>query len=148
MDRREMLGVLGAGAAGIAAVGGQAAVAEQASRAGHATHEHDDHIKVLGHCIKICNEAAHHCLEELSKGGQYAMQHAKSHEAALDCQAFCVLSATLMARSSKMAKYAHRACADACRDCASACEGQRDEIMQECIKACRECEAMCRKMSA
>jgi hypothetical protein len=143
-----MLGILSAGAAGIVAVGGGAAAADQASHAGHASHEHDGHIKILGHCIKVCNEAAHHCLQELSKGGSHAMEHVKSHEAAMDCQAFCVLTATLMARCSEMGKYAHRACADACRDCASACEGQRAEIMQECVKACRECEAMCRKMSA
>ena len=57
------------------------------------------------------------------------------------------LTATLMARSSPYAKYAHRACADACRDCAAACEGQQDEIMKECVKACRDCEKVCRQMA-
>ena len=63
----------------------------------------------------------------------------------MDCQAFCVLTATLVARSSPMARYAHQACADACRDCAAACEGHQDEIMKECVTACRECEKVCRQ---
>ena len=113
-------------------------------RADH-EHEHDGHIKVIGDCAKICNEASHHCLDQLRKGGPHAEHHAKAHEAAMDCQAFCVLTATLTARSSPMASYAHKACADACRDCAAACEGHTDEIMKECIKACRECEKVCRR---
>jgi hypothetical protein len=141
MDRRELLGVLGAGAAGLVALGGGGARADQEG------HEHDEHIRTIGHCAKVCNQAAHHCLGELKKGGPHADHHAKSHEAAMDCQAFCALTATLMARSSPYAKYAHRACADACRDCAAACEGQEDEIMKECVKACRECEKVCRHMA-
>jgi len=140
MDRRELLGVLGAGAAGFAVLGGGQA------RADHEGH-HDEHIKTLGECAKVCNQSAHHCLDQLKKGGPHAEHHAKAHEAAMDCQAFCVLTATLMARSSPMARYAHSACADACRDCAAACEGHQDDIMKECVKSCRECEKMCRQMA-
>jgi hypothetical protein len=46
-----------------------------------------------------------------------------------------------------MAKYAHAACADACRDCAMACEGHQDEIMKACVIACRNCEKVCRQMA-
>jgi hypothetical protein len=56
------------------------------------------------------------------------------------------LTATLMARSSPYAKYAHQAYADACRDCATTCEGQQAEIMKECVAACRECEKVCLQM--
>jgi hypothetical protein len=139
MERRELLGVLGAGAAGLIAVGGGTA------RADH-EHAHDGHIKVIGDCAKICNQAAHHCLDQLRKGGPHAEHHARAHEAAMDCQAFCVLTATLTARSSPMAGYAHKACADSCRDCAAACEGHKDDVMTECVKACRECEKVCRQM--
>lgn len=144
MDRRELLGVLGAGALGITAVAASPARADDDK---HDHHKHDEHIHVLGHCAKVCNEAAHHCLDALKHGGDNAEKHARSHEAAMDCQAFCVLTATLAARQSPMARYAHQACADACRDCAQACEGQNDPIMLECVKACRECESMCRSMS-
>ena len=139
MDRRNMLGVLAAGATGLVAMSGSEA---------HAAHEHDGHLKILGECAKLCNEAAHHCLEQLKKGsGAHAEHHAKSHEAAMDCQSFCTLTAALMARMSPMAAYAHRACAEACKDCAAACEGHQDEIMKECVKACQDCEKMCRQMS-
>jgi hypothetical protein len=140
MDRRKMLGVLSAGAAGLVALGGGSA------RADH-EHERDEHIKTIGECAKACNEAAHHCLGEVKKGGPHAEHHAKAHEAAIDCQAFCTLTAALTARSSPMAKYAHAACADACRDCAAACEGHQDDIMKECVKACRACETVCRHMA-
>jgi len=117
-----------------------------AARADHEGHEHDEHIRTLDNCAKVCNESAHHCLEQAKKGGPHAEHHAKSHEAAMDCQAFCTLTAALMARSSPMAAYAHPACADACRDCAAACEGHTEDIMKECVKACRDCEKMCRQM--
>ena len=58
----------------------------------------------------------------------------------MDCQAFCVLTVTLMARSSPLAAYAHQACAEACRCCAEECEKGQDEIMKECAKKCRDCE--------
>ena len=140
MDRRELLSALAAGAAGLVALSGGTARADQQQ-------EHGEHVKTIGECALVCNQAAHHCLSELKKGGPHAELHAKSHEAAMDCQEFCALTATLMARSSPYSKYAHRACADACRDCAAACEGQQDEIMKECVNACRECEKVCRQMA-
>jgi hypothetical protein len=141
MDRRELLGILGVGATGLLAVGGTARADNEHG------HEHDEHIKTIGECVHACNRAAHHCLGELKKGGPHAEHHARSHEATMDCQAFCALTATLMSRSSPYAKYAHRGCADACRDCAAACEGQDDEVMKECVKACQACEKVCREMS-
>ena len=139
MDRRELLAVLGAGAAGLVALrGGQA----------HAGIEgpHADHIKTLGECAKICDEAAQHCLDELRKGGKHAEAHAKAHEAVMDCQAFCVLTATLMARKSPMAKYAHQGAVAACRKCAVACEACHDGIMKECAILCRVCEKICHQI--
>ncbi len=140
MDRRELLGILGAGTAGLVAWGGAAGADDK-------VHQHDDHIKTIGECAKVCNQAAHHCLTEMSKGSSHAGLHAKAHEATMDCQEFCRVTAALMARTSPMAKYAHRACADACRDCAAACGGHQDEIMTACVQACRECEKVCRQMA-
>jgi hypothetical protein len=140
MDRRELLGMMGVGAAGLLATAAKAPAA--------AVHEHDDHLKTLGECAKLCNEAAHHCLGELKKESSgHREHHARAHELTMDCQAFCVLTATLMARSSPLAQYAHQACAEACRCCAEECEKGHDEIMKECAKKCRDCEQMCRSMS-
>jgi hypothetical protein len=140
MDRREMLGLVGAGTAGLMFAGGREA------RADHEHHHHDEHIRTLGECAKLCNEAAHHCLGELSKGSSKAEMHAKSHEMTMDCQAFCTLSAALMARSSTLAVHASRACAEACKCCAEACAMHDDEIMKACAEKCRECEKLCRAM--
>jgi hypothetical protein len=141
MDRRELLGLLGTGAAGLVAL-----------RGGEARADHEgpryDHIKRLGECAKICDDVAHFCLDELRKGGKHADDHAKAHEAAMDCQAFCALAATLMARRSPRAKYAIQGAAASCGDCATACEVCRDNLMRECIRICRECEEMCRRMAA
>src|SRR4051812_6589518 len=138
MDGRELLGVLGAG--------GLVALRASQARADH-TGPHDDPIKPLGECAKACDEAARHCLDELRKGGQHAERHAKANAAAMDCQAFCVLTATLMARRSPLVKYAHAGAAAACSSCATACAGLPDRIMETCAKLCRECEKMCRRMT-
>jgi hypothetical protein len=140
MDRRELLGVLSAGAAGLVALSGGQARADQEG-------PHDDPIKALGECAKICDEAARHCLDELRMGGTRAEKHTKAHEAAMDCRAFCALAATLMARKSPMAKYAHMGAVAACRECAEACEGCYDEIMKECAQTCRMTEKLCRRMA-
>ncbi len=95
MDRRELLGVLGAGTAGLIACGGVSAAVT-----GNAQQQHDEHIKTIDECAKVCNQASHHCLEEMSKGGSHNELHAKSHAATIDCQEFCRVTAALMARSS------------------------------------------------
>jgi hypothetical protein len=146
MDRREVLGWMGKGAAGLFVAGGAAAQAQEHDQ--HAGHKRDEHMKIMGECIRACNEAAHHCLEQLKQGsGEHREHHAQAHELAMDCQAFCVLAATLMARSSPLASYAHQACAEACRCCADECEKGHGEIMKDCATRCRECEQMCRGMS-
>jgi len=131
---------MGVGAVGLLATGTREAAA--------AVHEHDEHLRTLGECAKVCNEAAHHCLGELKKeSSEHREHHARAHELTMDCQAFCVLTATLMARSSPLSQYAHQACAEACRCCAEECEKGHDEIMKECAKKCRDCEQMCKSMS-
>jgi len=139
MDRRELLGVLSA--SGLVAVRDGRARADQGG-------PHDDPIKTLGECAKACDEAARHCLDEFPKGGRHAERHARAHEAAMDCQAFCALTATLMARRSPLVKYAHSGAAAACRICAMACAGHADDIMKKCVQLCRECEDICRRLTA
>ena len=140
-----MIGSLGIGAATLTA---RAAVAQQ-EKAAHDPHAHDEHLAVLARCAKVCNETAHHCLMELAKGGEDAKAHATVHGLTMDCQAFCVLAGTLMARSSPLAGPAHVACAEACARCAEACEKHQDTdaIVKECAEACRACEKACREMA-
>jgi hypothetical protein len=141
MDRRQMLGLMGAGAAGMLATGGGAA---------HADHEkgkHDEHIAMLGKCAKHCAEAASHCLHTLCKGEGDREAHAKSLEMAAGCKEFCTLTAGLLACNNPLKQYAFEGCAHACRDCATACEkAGGGSVMEECAKICRECAECCEKM--
>ncbi len=147
MHRRELLGWMGTGAAGLFVAGRNEAQAQEHDHE-HANHKLDEHLKILGECIRACNEASHHCLEHLKTGtGEHREHHAKAHELALDCQEFCVLTATLMARSSPLARFAHQACAEACGCCAEECEKGHGDIMKECATRCRECEQACRTMA-
>jgi len=147
MDRRELLAWVGLGATGLFAAGtGESRGADDQEH--EHDHAHDEHLKTLGECVKACNEAAHHCLEHLKKDStDNRAHHAKAHELTMDCQAFCVLAATLMARSSPLSQYAHQACAEACRCCAEECEKGQGEVMKDCVSKCRACEQMCRRMA-
>jgi hypothetical protein len=147
-----MIGSLGAGAATLAA---GAAVAQQEgagkgqAKPAHDAHAHDEHLATMARCARLCNETAHHCLEALANGGGDAKAHAAVHALTMDCQAFCVLAATLMARHSPLQGPAHAACAEACARCAEACEKHADAgaVVKECAAACRACEKLCREMA-
>lgn len=138
MDRRNMLGVLGAGAASLVALGGT----------GHAQqHEHRGHSEILDDCRNHCGRAADHCLEELRKGTEQREAYARAHELTRDCQQLCSLSADLTSRGSPVAHHAHAACAEVCRACAESCEKiAGDKILQDCARACRTAEEHCRNM--
>ncbi|QEH37724.1 hypothetical protein OJF2_63150 [Aquisphaera giovannonii] len=147
MDRRQLLGLAAAGSTALLATGGGAARADD-DKGEHKGHHHDEHLRILGECVRACNEASHHCLEELKKSqSEHREHHAMAHELAMDCQDFCVLAAKLMARHSPLAAYSHQACAEACRCCAEECEKGTDEVMKTCAEKCRDCEKVCREMS-
>jgi len=137
MERREMLGLLGAGA-GLAALGRNEARAEDQEKDGQS---------IMDECARVCNQTATHCLHKAhqSDSGGAQEHHLKAHQATMDCQAFCHLTSALMARHSPMAAYAHEACANACRDCAEACDKGQDDVMKQCAEICRRCEQHCRQ---
>jgi len=140
-----MLGVLGAGAVGLAAV--SRVVADEPKGHHHHDKMHEDCMKACGECAKACSETAEHCLGMLSEGTGDRKMHAKVHALTMDCQEFCVLSATLIARGSSLMQYACDACAEACRVCAEACDKHpAEEIVKTCAEKCRACETSCRAM--
>lgn len=131
MDRRDVLGVLGAGAAGLVSLGGTARAQQ---------HEHAGHSKALDECRDLCGRAADHCLDRLRKGGQNAANAelgARAHELTMDCQQFCSLATDLTSRGSPVAHHAHAACE----------KMAGDKLMQDCARACREAEKLCRQMA-
>jgi hypothetical protein len=66
MDRRELLGVLGAGAMGLTALSRVEAREDEAHAGHHHDEAHADCMKACADCAKACNETASHCLEQLS----------------------------------------------------------------------------------
>ena len=151
MERRELLGFMGAGAAGLLATGAGSAMA-QAQAAGRYRSQLDKmHVECLDNCTAcaaVCNESSHHCLTQLQKGQGDREHHARGHELAMDCATLCAVSATLVARMSPLMAEQCEACAEACRRCAEECAKDTDQasIMSECARICRECEKSCRAM--
>ncbi len=146
MDRRELLGALGAGAVGLATLSRDAAGADPEDHHHH-DKTHEDCMKACGECARACNETAGHCLEQLSEGSGDRKIHARVHSLTMDCQAFCTLSATMIERGSSLMQYACEACADACHSCAAACDQHpASEMVKACAEKCRVCEGTCRTM--
>ena len=141
MQRRELLGVLGATAAGLVAVtGGQANAAQ-----GHQGKAHEDSLKACGDCAKMCDETFHHCYVQVAEGKR---DHAKPLHFTSDCAAFCGLASCMIARHSPLMSYSCHACADACKACAAECDKHDSPEMKACAKSCRVCETACREMVA
>ena len=95
MDRRELLGVLGATAAGLAIAGGA-----RAARAGHDKEDiHEKCADACSDCEKECNQAFHHCYKQVASG---KAGHAKAMHLCVDCGEVCSTAAKLVARMSPL----------------------------------------------
>jgi hypothetical protein len=140
MDRRRMLGVMGAGAGGLIAAAGREA---QAQHPHHHDKVHGDCLKACTECAAVCSETFHDSLEHLKDGHK---EHAHVTELTLDCQEFCTLAAELMGRESPLMGLACVACADACKACAEECQKHDQKQLKECVVACLVCEKACRAM--
>ena len=141
MDRREALGLLGAGTASLAAIGAGGALA--AENPEHRDNPHEACLKACKACATECAEMWHHCVEQLAAGKK---EYAKALQLITDCEAFCTLSASMIARMSPLMAYSCGACADACRDCAKECDQLGSAPLKECAERCRACEKTCRDM--
>jgi hypothetical protein len=153
MDRRELLGWMGAGI-GTIAIGelGETARAQEATPLTYNSQlgaMAKSCLKACTACAASCGEASHHCLEELAKGSEHRDHHAMTHQLTMDCAAICGVSASLVARQSPLMATQCQACAEACRACAEACDRDEThaEIMKECARICRACEKTCRDMA-
>ena len=140
MQRRELLGVLGATAAGLIAMTG----GETEAAAAALDQAHEDCLKSCTDCAKECNETFHHCTKMVAEGKK---EHAKALSLASDCAEFCGLSVSMISKHSPMMVHSCLACAEVCKACAAECDKFADmPQMKACAKACRECEKSCREM--
>ena len=142
MNRREVLGILGAGATGLTAFAGSRASADEP----HA--KHAEHFircaKACAECLLECDFCHHHCVGLVVEGHK---EHAKTLKLCVDCGEICSAAAKLAARQSVLAVILCESCAKACDECNAACEKfPDDKIMAKCAKACRDCAAACRDM--
>jgi hypothetical protein len=141
MDRRELLGVLGATAAGLAAATGGQALAQE-----HKHDEGDIHEKcaeACSDCAKECNQGFHHCYKQVQAGKQ---QHAKAMHLCVDCGEICSTAGKLVARMSPLMTFTCHACAESCEACIAECEKLNDPGMKETIESLKKCAQTCREM--
>jgi hypothetical protein len=142
MDRRHILGVLGAGVAGLASMSGGLARAQQHPH--HHDAEHGECLKACLHGAEVCGETFHYSFGHLKDGHA---EHARVAELAIDCQDVCTLAAALLARESGQVAHACLACAEVCKACAEECRKHDDKQLKECVEACLACEKSCREMA-
>jgi hypothetical protein len=143
MDRREMLGALGAGAIGLTTL--SAAHADDAGTDQCCTLDktHEDCFKACSECAKTCDLTFNHCYTKVAEG---KTDHAKPLRMVSDCAGFCALSACMIAKHSPLMVHSCNACASACQATATEVEKFDSEEMKYAAKKLRECERSCRAM--
>jgi hypothetical protein len=103
MDRREMLGMLGAGAVGLATVAGRAAADDD--HKGHEAHDEKHEamsrecLQACSECARACDEAYHHCLMAMAEGKK---ESGWTLQMVGDCGTLCGVSAGMIARHSPL----------------------------------------------
>jgi hypothetical protein len=160
MNRRELMGTLGATAASLTAL--QAFGQEKAAKpafagdkpekgqdpASHAPMHGDDPIgacaKACSDCQRACDSCTTHCVSKMMEGAE---EHKKTYHTCIDCADFCSTAAQIVARRGVFSDLICQSCADACARCAKACDAHKDDkMMQMCAEECRKCEKACREM--
>src|SRR5262249_5729143 len=124
MDRREMLGALGATATGLATA--TTAGAAQAAQRGTGD-VHERCAEACVDCAKHCNPGFPHCYRQVQAGKQ---AHAKAMHLCVDCGDVCATAGKLVARMSPLMTYTCRACAESCEACIKECEALHDAEMR------------------
>ncbi len=146
MDRRSMIGLLGAG---VGAVGlGMASSASADDTHDHSKmHDkaHEDCLKACGDCARSCDETFHHCYMQVAEGKR---DHAKPMHLLADCAGFCGLSASMIGRHSPLMIDSCQACADACKKTAAVVEKFDSDEMRRAVEKLRACEKSCVAMVA
>ena len=102
MDRRELLGLLGAGAVGLGALNAARGDDNADDHCCELDKTHEDCLKACADCAKTCDMTFHHCYMKVAEGKK---EHAKSLHLLSDCAGFCGLSACMIAKHSPLMAY-------------------------------------------
>lgn len=151
MDRREVLGVLGATAAGLVTASGTAAFGQQREAATEQHDGHDQHgqmgketAKSCSDCANECEAGFHHCHQQVAAGKR---EYARAEHFCVDTATMCYCGASLCARSSPLMGVCCEACAKCCDACIAECEKLNDPELKGVIDACRKTAESCRQMA-
>jgi hypothetical protein len=144
MDRRELLGVLGAGAVGLTALSARADDKSD-DHCCDLDKVHEDCLKACSECAKACDMTFHHCYTKVAEG---KADHAKPLHLVSDCAGFCKLSESMIAKHSPLMVHSCAACAEACKATAAEVEKFDSEEMKRAAMKLHECERSCREMVA
>ncbi len=144
MDRRELLGMLGAGAGavGLAALSGREAVAQEPSSK-PLDSVHKECLEACSDCASACDMAYHHCVMQVAEGKR---DHAKPLRFANDCSGFCGLAACNIAKHSPLMAYSCEACGNACKETLAVVSKFDSDEMKAATKALTRCEKACTAM--
>jgi len=140
MDRRQMIGMMGAGAAGLAALSGREAVAADPEKLDAV---HKECLEACSDCAKACDMTFHHCYTQVAEGKR---DHAKPLHYVADCAGFCALAACNIAKHSPLMAYSCEACAEACKSTIAVVSAFDSPEMKDVTKSLTRCEKACRAM--
>jgi len=143
MNRRDVLGTLGATAVGLAAVKAVGAQERTAGKRKGAAAEHSQADMVAmacAECIAACSKCMRHCTKQAKP------DLAKCAELCADCSACCACCAQCC--HGMMAGTACEMCTKMCEACAAECEKFADDaVLAACAKSCRDCAKACQAMA-
>lgn len=146
MDRRAMLGIVGATAAGLSAATGGTAHAQQDEGRKQLDKDkiHRECAEACFHCEHECSTGFHHCYKQVQAG---KLAHARSMQLCNDAADICSTTGRHVARISSAAMvHSGRACAEICDACAEECQKLHDPVMEGVIESLRKCARSCREM--
>ncbi len=141
MDRREMIGIVGAGAIGLTTLASREGRADEPSA--KLDEVHKECLEACGDCARACDMAANHCLDQVALGNK---SHARPLRFTTDCAGFCTLAATNIARHSPLMAISCEACGSACRETLGVVSSSDLPEMKAAIVALERCEKSCRAM--
>ena len=146
MNRREVLGTLGATAVALGTY--SSAQAQPAKKSEKSDDHHGRHFdtcaKACADCQLECHSCDHHC-EDLVAAGK--KEHVKTMKLCADCGDICAVAANIVARHGTLSATVCDACAKACDECGKACaQFTDDEHMKKCADECKKCATACREM--
>jgi hypothetical protein len=96
--------------------------------------------KEIQQCVEACRECKNYCAALATSGGL----DSRTIVMMKDCAEMCLTCSNLVLRESHFAAKIRKLCAEACNDCAAACEkASQGKIAQDCAAACRHCADAC-----